>query len=533
MTADEVKRSLVEHDGLNPAIEVQSGAGRNVPGSVRFSAKNALLKKAVPLNTQQYGQGASAGICYKCKQPIQQGQTVTWEGGMEAHAGGCPPPQSTSPAQEQSRIMFPKGKQPQKPQMGQPAPQTPQRAPIKPQYASVERVATRRRISGYVPATSWGVPQENAHQVARVLAEHGMQDFDVATDEELHVAYFSFGNEVEMEVCADLVCQYFAPQIAASKGRWIGWQCRPERAPSVPPINVPLSKMNSKKEAGAIDKLKALGIKTTADLDAWIKKNPRKITKGPYAGQMELPSRFEALTEIVGADNATWILHEMATNAAAKEIPSKRSAEELDFEELLKKQGAAATMTLPQFESWWDQLKAVPNAIKNFSIKKVPGIGVTNGALEFSYKGKPLGYLGFPVSALESVTGPIEQFLQSGQDEADDLTWDAIYDQSPAGRAGVPRNPLQQQNMASLKIAKPEPTDYKGKTIEQQVASLMEQRAFSKDTSGKGWAVYERHDGDIQIKVYFKDGKVDRAVMDGRARKGFEGLHSLTQTFGD
>src|SRR5208282_4116188 len=364
MTADDVKRGLVDHDGLNPAIEVRSGEGRNVPGSVRFSSKNPLLQKdaGVPLNTGQYGQG---GVCHKCKQPIQQGVAVTYEGGMESHMN-CPPAQGS--AQEQSRIMFPKGQQPKKPQMGQPQPQTPQRAPNRPQYASkkaaptaeyqadayiewggmydhcrctldeykgtyewtdwdasneldlgkqvgaassaeeakskleqavfrigeprtyiqfpegpikkqdylqptekkflkdvgvnedikpdlsnpnwdakpeyskadkarlrglgvigrAEKVATRRKISGFVPATSWGVPQEYAHQVAHTLAKAGMREFDVATDEGLHVAYFSFGNEAEMEVSADIVCEFYGPQIAASKGKWLGWQCRPE-----------------------------------------------------------------------------------------------------------------------------------------------------------------------------------------------------------------------------------------------------------------------------------------------------------------
>src|SRR5271157_1659956 len=244
MTADEVKRSLVNHDGLDPSIEVRSGEGRNVPGSVRFS--NLLLNKesaGVPLNTGQYGQGASQ-VCYKCKQPIQQGQTVSWEGGVEAHIA-CPPPQQGN-ANEQSRIMFPKGQQPKKPQMGVPS-QTPARPAAKPMYSS-ERIATRRKISGFVPATSWGVPQEYAHQVAHTLAMAGQKDFDVATDEGLHVAYFSFGNEAEMEVSADIVCEFYGPQIAASKGKWIGWQCRPERQPGVPePQTMPLTKMNSKR----------------------------------------------------------------------------------------------------------------------------------------------------------------------------------------------------------------------------------------------------------------------------------------------
>jgi hypothetical protein len=180
-----------------------------------------------------------------------------------------------------------------------------------------------------VPATSWGVPQECAHQVAHALANAGVRDFDVATDEKLHVAYFSFGNEVEMEVSADIVCEYFGPQIAASKGKWIGWQCRPERQPRVPDVNMPLSKMNSKRAGSqgtreAVAKLQRLGIKTTADLDKWIKEHPKTETKGPYAGSRSLMSRYDALNELVGTFAATWILHDLATDAAVREGLPKR-----------------------------------------------------------------------------------------------------------------------------------------------------------------------------------------------------------------
>src|SRR5271166_64459 len=606
MTADDVKRGLVDHDGLNPAIEVRAGEGRNVPDSVplnrigarrgrrpsggsqrnldnyldamkegdRIRAEWAANKaqreeeeKSKPKNPllQKDGAGAPIGMdqgqqtCYKCKQPIQQGQTISWEGGMESHMTCPPPPQGN--AQEQSRIMFPKGQQPKKPQMGQPQPQTPQRAPNKPQYASkkaaptaeyqadayiewggmydhrrctldeykgtyewtdwdasneldlgkqvgaassaeeakskleqavfrigeprtyiqfpegpikkqdylqptekkflkdvgvnedikpdlsnpnwdakpeyskadkarlrglgvigrAEKVATRRKISGYVPATSWGVPQEYAHRVAETLAHAGMRDFDVATDEELHVAYFSFGNEAEMEVSADIICEFYGPQIAASKGKWVGWQCRPERQPGVPdPQAMSLSKMNSKRAGSqgtraAVAKLRSLGIKTTADLDKWIKEHPKTETKGPYAGSRSLMSRYDALKELVGDDAATWILHDLATDAAAKELPKRGSAK---------------------------------------------------------------------------------------------------------------------------------PTDFEGGTIEEQVANLKERRSFSEDGKGDGWVIYSRnteYEGDgTWLKVFFKDGKVTKTDMFDEepenvldTRLGFDGLHSFTQAFGD
>ncbi len=420
-------------------------------------AKNALLKRAVPISTQQ-----GEEICYKCKQPIQEGQPISWEGGMVAHAGACPPTQAQG--QGQSRIMFPKGYTPKPPQqpaamaqhaskqgaatteyqadayiewggqydhrrvtldeykglyewtdwdasneldlgrqvgkcksqeeaksklervvfnLGEPATyiQYPEGSLKKKDYLNptekkflkdvgvnkdikpdlsrpiptgqpeayseadknrlkglgvigrAEKVATRRKVTGsYVPTMSLTVPEESAHQVARVLADAGMRDFDVATDGTEHKSYFSFPSEAESEVAADLVYEAFAPQIAADKGGWAAWKERWERPANVPPSQVPIAKMNSKR-AGyrtqhreAIAKLQRLSIKTTADLDAWIKAHPRKITKGPYAGRTEFASRFEALTELVGGDAATWILHDLATDAAAKELPKKQGA---------------------------------------------------------------------------------------------------------------------------------------------------------------------------------------------------------------
>jgi hypothetical protein len=335
--------------------------------------KNPLLEKESA--GAPFGEGYGNQNCYKCKQPIQQGATVSWEGGMESHTNCPAAPQG---AQEQSRIMFPKGQQPKKPQMGPTQPQTPQRAPNKPQYASAEKVATRRKISGFVPATSWGVPQEYAHRVAETLANAGMRDFDVATDEEQHVAFFSFGNEAEMEVSADIVCEFYRSQISASKGKWIGWQCRPERQPGVPnPQTMPFSKMNSQKRAGAIDKLKAVGIKTTADLDKWIKRHPRKITKGPYAGQTELASRFEALTELVGGDAATMILHEMATDAAAKEIPGKRSFFSPQDAKRFRDDNQGSNVALNQDEKGSERWEKVPQSVEEL-LKKQGAVDPSN-----------------------------------------------------------------------------------------------------------------------------------------------------------
>jgi hypothetical protein len=372
-------------DMLDPATQkvappppVAPAEDEKIVEPVRMASQNPLLKKdgaGAP-----FGEGYGSQNCYKCKQPIKQGEAVSWEGGMESHVS-CPPAQGS--AQEESRIMFPKGQQPKKPQMGPTSPQTPQRAPNKPQYASAEKVATRRKISGFVPATSWGVPQEYAHRVAETLANAGMRDFDVATDDEQHVSYFSFGNEVEMEVSADIVCEFYRSQISASKGKWIGWQCRPERQPGVPnPQAMSFSKMNSKRAGSqgtrdAVAKLQRLGIKTTADLDKWIKEHPKTETKGPYAGSRSLMSRYDALNELVGNDAATWILHDLATDAAIKEGLPKRSFFSPEDAKRFRDDNQGSNVALNQDEKGSERWEKVPQSVEEL-LKKQGAVDPSN-----------------------------------------------------------------------------------------------------------------------------------------------------------
>lgn len=65
-------------------------------------------------------------------------------------------------------------------------------------------------------------------------------------------------------------------------------------------------------QSQGIARLKRLGIKTTSDLDNWIKNHPRtdKLT-----GRQVLMSRFGALKQLIGENAATFILNELAIQA--------------------------------------------------------------------------------------------------------------------------------------------------------------------------------------------------------------------------
>jgi hypothetical protein len=89
-------------------------------------------KKAVALNNQGYGTNSK---CYKCQNVIGEGELSTWEGGMECHAGKCPPPAAPlTPDQRSQKIQ-------NMPQRGNP--KTPQQLGLTP-----------KSESGYAPMAS-------------------------------------------------------------------------------------------------------------------------------------------------------------------------------------------------------------------------------------------------------------------------------------------------------------------------------------------------------------------------------------------
>lgn len=52
--------------------------------------------------------------------------------------------------------------------------------------------------------------------------------------------------------------------------------------------------------------------KTLKQLDKWIEQHPQTITKGPYKGKTELMSRYDALCQLYGNNNAATILQELS-----------------------------------------------------------------------------------------------------------------------------------------------------------------------------------------------------------------------------
>jgi len=75
----------------------------------------------------------------------------------------------------------------------------------------------------------------------------------------------------------------------------------------------------------------------------------------------------------------------------------------------------AGTWDLPTFKQWWAKAKLMPQAVKeNFTVETVPGLGGGAGALRMNWKGKPLGYVGFPLEIFEGVAGPIQRWMERG-----------------------------------------------------------------------------------------------------------------------
>lgn len=52
-------------------------------------------------------------------------------------------------------------------------------------------------------------------------------------------------------------------------------------------------------------------------------------------------------------------------------------------------------------------------------LKKVPGVGITNGALRLDYNGQVIGYLGFPLEQFEGIAGPVRKWLEKGKENVD------------------------------------------------------------------------------------------------------------------
>jgi hypothetical protein len=172
---------------------------------------NALFKPKI-LNAQEYG----GSVCPKCQQPIGEGQMRSWDGGSEAHLT-CPPPQQQD-RDWQSPILKAKLPVQRQPEIRQPARQSHSESAV----ASIssdgrrwEKIGTRKAYSGTRPshARSFGVASDSANLLAMALAEAEIRDFEVATDYDNHVSYFTFSTPADRAMASDLLSKKLAPQI--------------------------------------------------------------------------------------------------------------------------------------------------------------------------------------------------------------------------------------------------------------------------------------------------------------------------------
>jgi hypothetical protein len=95
---------------------------------------------------------------------------------------------------------------------------------------------------------------------------------------------------------------------------------------------------------------------------------------------------------------------------------------------------ASAVMTFPVFESWWDKIKRIPNALQNVEFEWADGLGVGNKALLLKYNGRTVGQLGFSFEQLERVLdGTLNKLLP--QKDGDEI-FDYIQNHKPISASG-------------------------------------------------------------------------------------------------
>jgi len=233
---------------------------------------NALFKPK-SINVQEYG----GSVCSECGQPIAEGQMVSWQGGDESHVTCPPPKEQDQewkspilmpkkPGQPGQESQQPTG---QHPEVHQPSRQYSSKknavahvpwdvylngkwinrvyterglsveivkqslvnhdaynpaievqpgtvvAPASVPHNRLEKVGSRTDMhyARIRPSHAFAVPSASSNAVAMALAEAGMKDFEVATDDDIGASYFSFPTPAEKEVAIDIVAEKFAPQI--------------------------------------------------------------------------------------------------------------------------------------------------------------------------------------------------------------------------------------------------------------------------------------------------------------------------------
>jgi hypothetical protein len=128
--------------------------------------KSSLLKKGYTMTNEGYG-GNATSTCYKCKQPIEEGQMANWEGGMEAHAGGCPRPAQKPQLTPSQRIQ-------NMPQRGKP--KTPAQLGLTPKEPAVGYVASLLKKKA-VGLQNQGQPDAVCPKCQQPIAEGQMVNY--------------------------------------------------------------------------------------------------------------------------------------------------------------------------------------------------------------------------------------------------------------------------------------------------------------------------------------------------------------------
>lgn len=413
--------------------------------------------------------------------------------------------------------------------------------------------AYRKKIASKSAGTavSLPVPLESASHVAFHLFKAGLPDFSVETDEDAYVAYFSFDSLQDLEVAHKLIYQAFKRQIEAGKGAWANWreeEAHPEN-PDRPHKETFIPKENL-----------ASGEKRN-DLDACIyckgqepknRAQRKRLKDTPRNRNREL-SLYRALTPkaslLTKKEAGIWG-ERSYDNDVVHDILDKHRLN-LNDPGGEKSRGFDEAIPHDELTSLYTTLDSLYENVGGDD--EAHFLGVVVFLLEHGTKVPPTYRSAAAGIARRMLRDP--QYLKSWKNPQQR---ERVLKSELAMLGGMAMHANLEDDSPFHEIADPvclcthtfhdhergcDHCDCPGfdpAPIEKQVEYVCEHRSFGRVGKLKNPMTFERHDGEMKMKVWFKDGRVEKAQFSDAqgsgkpdVRLGWDGFFSITQAFGD